>query len=227
MSIENIKVSVVIPAKNEAFTLRDIIIGCKKYASEVLVIDGNSNDGTKKIAENEGVKVFQDEGTGKGIAVKLGIEKAIGDIIVFIDADGSHDTKDIPKLIAPIVNNKADIVIASRVQGGSDEWNRNIDERLRFIGTIVVNTIVNLRWRKKFTDVQNGFRALRASAARSLDLKEEITTIEQEMVMKALKKGYRISEISSHEYARKYGSSVIVTKKVWYRYLFCLIRNIF
>ena len=89
--MENVKVSVVIPARNEAPTIRNIIREAKNYASEVLVIDGNSQDDTRKIAEEEGAKVFQDAGKGKGIAVRLAIEKVQGDIIVFIDADGSHD----------------------------------------------------------------------------------------------------------------------------------------
>jgi len=76
--MENVKVSVVIPAKNEALTIRDIIKEAKKYAFEVLVIDGNSQDDTRKIAEQEGAKVFQDAGTGKGKAVTLGIEEAQG-----------------------------------------------------------------------------------------------------------------------------------------------------
>ena len=226
--MENVKISVVIPAKNEAPTIRDVIKEAKKYAYEVLVIDGNSQDATRKIAEEEGVNVFQDSGTGKGEAVRLGIEKARGDIIVFIDADGSHDPRDIPKLIIPVaVKDEADMVIASRAKGGSDEMQGDIDKCLRQVGSEIVVLIIDLRWKQKLTDVQNGFRAVRASVARSLNLKENITTIEQEMVMKALKKGYRIREVPSHEYARKYGASAIVLKKVWLRYLYCLLKNLF
>jgi len=226
--MEHVKVSVVIPARNEAPTIREILKEAKKHAYEVVVIDGDSKDGTEKIAEEEGAVVYQDDGTGKGKAIRLGIEKAKGDIIVFMDADGSHDPKDIPKLIMPIaIKDEADMVIASRGKGGSDELQGDIDKCMRLVGSAIINLVINLRWKQKLTDAQNGFRAIKASAARSLDLKENITTIEQEMVMKALKKGYRISEVPSHEYARKYGTSIIVLRNVWVRYVYTFIRYLF
>lgn len=222
------KISVVIPAKNEAPTIGNIVKEAKKHAWEVLVIDGNSQDATEKIAEEHGAKVFQDSGTGKGKALRLGMEKAQGDIIVFIDADGSHDARDIPKLIAPIAfKDECDMVIGSRGKGGSDELQGDINQSLRLIGSAIINLVINLRWNQKLTDAQNGFRAIKAGVAKSLNLKENITTIEQEMVMKALKKSCRISEIPSHEYERKYGTSVIVLKKVWFRYIYSCLKNLF
>jgi dolichol-phosphate mannosyltransferase len=222
------KVSVVIPAKNEGPTIREIIKESQKHAWEVLVIDGNSQDATPQICQEEGVRVVKDEGTGKGKAIRLGIKKAKGDVVVFLDADGSHDPKDIPKLIKPIMaKDGADIVIASRGKGGSDELHGDIDKCLRLAGSAIINLIVNLRWNQRLTDVQNGFRAIKKDVAQDLDLKEDITTIEQEMVIKALKKGYRIAETASHEYERKYGASVIVLRKVWLKYIWCLLKNIF
>lgn len=220
------KVSVVIPAKNEAFTIRSIIKEAKKHAFEVLVIDGYSTDNTQTIAEEEGAKIVQDI-KGKGKAIQIGIKIAQGDIIVFIDADGSHDAKDIPKLILPIINDKADMVIASRCRGGSDELQGNIDRCLRLIGGALTVLIINLRWKQNLTDVQNGFRAIKKNVAKLLNLTEDITTIEQEMTMKVLKKKFRIKEIPSHEYERKYGSSTISLKKVWHRYIFSLVKNLF
>jgi len=226
--MENVKVSIVIPAKDEAPTIRDIIREAKNYAFEVLVIDGNSQDDTRKIAEEEGARVIQDTGKGKGLAIRLAIEKVQGDIIVFIDADGSHDPKDIPKVILPIaLKDEADMVIASRSKGGSDELQGDIDKCMRQVGSELIVLVVNLRWKQRLTDVQNGFRAIKTNVARSLNLKEKITSIEQEMVMKALKKGYRIAEVPSHEYERKYGTSAIVLKEVWLRYVYSLIKNLF
>ncbi|MBN1788625.1 MAG: glycosyltransferase family 2 protein [Sedimentisphaerales bacterium] len=225
--MDNIKISVVIPTKNEAPTLREIIKGVKKYATEVIVIDGNSTDDTVKIAEEEGVKIFMQPDKGKGGAIRMGIEKSEGDIIVFIDGDGSHDADDIPKLINPIINDTADMVIGSRISGGSDELHGNVDRCLRSIGSAIIGGIINLRWKQNLTDAQNGFRALRAKMARTLDLKEKITTIEQEMTIKVIKKGYRISEVPSHEYERKFGESSIRLRKVWFRYIYSIIKNLF
>jgi hypothetical protein len=77
------------------------------------------------------------------------------------------------------------------------------------------------------TDSQNGFRAIKTKVARDLGLKENITTIEQEITIKCLKKGYRIGEIPSHEFERKHGQSVIKLRKVWFRYIWSVIKNIF
>jgi len=226
--MKDIKVSLVISAKNEAPTIRNIIKKSKKYVSEVLVIDGKSEDDTKKIAEEEEAKVFQDSGMGKGKAIRLGIDKVKGDIIVFMDADGSHNPDDIPKLIIPIaLKDNADMVIGSRGKGGSDELHGDTDKCLRLVGSAVITLITNLRWNQKLTDIQNGFRAVKTDVVRALNLKENITTIEQEMAMKALKKGYRVSEVPTHEYERKYGTSVINLKRVWFRYIYCTIRDIF
>ena len=119
------------------------------------------------------------------------------------------------------------LVIGSRGKGGSDELHGDIDKYLRLIGSALINLIINIRWKQKLTDAQNGFRAIKANVAKSLNLKEDITTVEQEMVMKALKKGYKVSEVPSHEYARKHGTSVIMLKKVWLRYIYSLFKNLF
>ena len=226
--MKDMKISLVISAKNEAPTIRDVIKKSKKYVSEILVIDGNSTDDTKKIAEEEGAKIFQDNGIGKGKAIRLGIDKVKGDIIVFMDADGSHDPNDIPKLIIPIaIKDEADMVIGSRGKGGSDELHGDTDKCLRLVGSAIITLIVNLRWNQRLTDIQNGFRAVKTDVVKALNLKENTTTIEQEMAMKALKKGYRISEVPTHEYERKYGTSVIDLKKIWFKYIYCTIRDIF
>jgi dolichol-phosphate mannosyltransferase len=220
------KTTLIICAKNEEATLASVIKKANKYVDEVLVIDGHSNDKSRQIARNLGCKVFLDNGKGKGAAVRLGIKKAKGEIIVFIDADGSHESKDIPKLIKTIRERKADLVIASRGKGGSDELHGDFEKLIRLIGSTIITLVINQRFGIKLTDSQNGFRAIKREAAQSLDLKENITTIEQEMIIKALKKGYRICEIPGHEYARKKGKSHINLLTMGPRYVWCLAKNI-
>jgi dolichol-phosphate mannosyltransferase len=86
---------------------------------------------------------------------------------------------------------------------------------------------INYRFGVRLTDSQNGFRAIRRDAALSLGLQENITTIEQEMIIKTLKKGYRITEVPAHEYARKYGDSNIKLGKVWFRYVYSWLKYLF
>ena len=117
MDIAKSKVSVVIPTLNEEGMIAEIIEGCKPYADEMIVVDGHSKDKTREIAEGVGVKVILDNKKGKGAALRHVVNFVNGDIIVFIDADGSHDARDIPKLVEPILKDEADHVSASRLIG--------------------------------------------------------------------------------------------------------------
>ncbi len=209
------KISVIIPAKNEADTIGKIIASCKQYADEVLVVDGHSKDGTREIAEKSGARVISDNGKSKGDAIKLGGCEAKGDILIFIDADGSHDPLDIPKLIEPIIKNEADMVVASRMLGGSDELHGTLDQLIRSTGSSLVAVLINYRFEADLTDIENGFRAIKKGVFCQLDLRRDDFVIEQEMVVNCLKKGFKIAEISSHEYKRKGGVSKLPTSQGW------------
>jgi dolichol-phosphate mannosyltransferase len=86
---------------------------------------------------------------------------------------------------------------------------------------------INYRWNVRLTDSQNGFRAIRRDVALKLNLTSNWATIEMEMLMKALKQRYRVGEIASHEYARRWGSSKLVIWRIWFAFGWALIRNIF
>lgn len=217
-------VSIIIPTLNEDRSIKDIIEKCRKYSDDIIVIDGHSQDKTREIAASTGARVYLQKKGGKGNAVRLGISKAQKDILVFIDADGSHDPDDIPKLVIPILEGRADHVSGSRMKGGSDELQGDLLKFIRMVGSDIITLGINYRFNIRLTDSQNGFRAIRRDVALSLNLKENITTIEQEMIIKTIKKGYRILEVPTHEYARKYGSSHIKLYKVWFRYLYSWIK---
>jgi dolichol-phosphate hexosyltransferase len=220
----NNKVSVIIPTKNEEGSIGEIISKVKKYTDDIIVIDGHSSDKTREIAGAMGAKVFLDNKKGKGDAIRVAISKAEREILVFIDADGSHDPDDIPKLVEPILDGRADHVSTSRMRGGSDELHGDIGKFVRMVGSDIITLGINYKFGVRLTDSQNGFRAIRRDVALSLGLKENITTIEQEMVIKTLKKRYKITEVPSHEYSRKYGSSNIKVSKVWPRYVFSWLK---
>lgn len=222
-----LSISVIVLAKNEEKAIGKVILGARSYADELLVIDGHSKDKTRQIAQKLGAKVIMDHGKGKGEAVRLGIKKANGEILVFIDADGSHDPKDIPKLVKPIIEGKADHVTGSRMLGGSDELHGTWNKFLRETGSHIIILGINWRFGTQLTDGQNGFRAIKKKVAQKIDLRENMTTIEQEMIIKTLKKGYRMAEVPSHEYRRKDGSSSIVLRKVWWRYVYSWLKYLF
>ena len=221
------KISAVIAAKNEEDTIQEIVRESLEYADEVLVVDGYSADNTVFLAEEAGARVVLDHGKGKGDAIRKGIEEASGDAIVFLDADGSHSPGDIPRLISPILAGESDHVSGSRMTGGSDELHGDLSKFIRMVGSDIITLGINYRFNVRLTDSQNGFRAIRTRVARDLELEENITTIEQEMIIKSLKKGYRVTEVAAHEFRRKSGNSRIDVKKVAFRYVYSWIKYLF
>jgi dolichol-phosphate mannosyltransferase len=221
-----LRVTVVVPTKDEEGLVGGIVDEVKVYADEVLVVDGHSKDKTREIAAAHGARVILDGGRGKGEALRRSIGEASGDIVVFIDADGSHDPKDIPAMVAPIHTGGADMVIGSRGRGGSDELHGTLEQFIRYIGSQIIMLGINYRWNVRLTDSQNGFRAIRRDVGLKLGLTSDLTTIEQEMLMKALKKGFRVTEIPSHEYERRWGTSKVVVWKLWFAYVWSFLRNL-
>jgi glycosyltransferase involved in cell wall biosynthesis len=219
-------VSLVIPARNEERCIAEAIERSIPFVDEIVVVDGHSVDRTVEVAEQYGVRVVKDNKRGKGEAIRVGAVAVSHPIVVFMDADGSHDPADIPSLVEPILENQADLVIGSRATGGSDELHGDIDKLFRMAGADIILIGINKRFGQNLTESQNGFRAIRTDVIRSLNLKENITTIEQEMLMKALKRGYIVSEVPTHEYSRKFGQSSIKLHKVWFRYIYSFIKNL-
>jgi len=218
------RVSVVVPARNEALCIGPVLSHCKPYADELIVVDGHSTDETREIAEAAGARVLLDSRKGKGAAIRLAIREVTGDIVVFIDADHSHSPHDIPRLVAPILRGQADHVVGSRSLGGSDELHGDFSKFMRLLGSNIITLGINYRFNVCLTESQNGFRALRTEVARNLDLREDITTIEQEMTIKTLARNYRIMEVPAHEYARSMGESKIKLTRVSFRYVYSWLK---
>lgn len=221
------RVSVVICAKNEEQTIGEAVQSVWPLAAQVLVVDGHSLDRTAEIARCLGAKVIQDGGKGKGEAIRCAIPLIATEIAVFMDADGSHDANDIPRLVAPILAGEADHVSGSRLLGGSSELHGGFDECFRLMGSSFITACINWRFRVRLSESQNGFRAIRADVLRQLDLREDITTIEQEMIMKTLRKGFRMAEVPAHEHCRKAGSSNIRLSRVALRYVWSAVKYAF
>lgn len=225
LSEKHTTLTAVICTKNEAGTLSEVIEAVKPRVDSILVVDGHSSDGTRSIAEALGVEVQLDNRRGKGAAIRQAIDYLDCNVIVFIDADGSHDPADIPKFVQPILDDEADLVIGCRITGGSDELAGDWGSFARATGSQIINLIVNWRFRVRLTDIQNGYRAIRRTCAEDLPLIENVTTIEQEMTIKALKKEYRVINVPSHEYRRKVGISRISVPRLACRYVWEVIRD--
>ncbi len=222
------KISLVIPAKNEAGGIAKLIQRSRPFVDEIIVVDGHSSDQTVQEAQRAGAdKVILDDKTGKGGAYRIGARVATYENVVFMDADGSHDPAAIPALVEPLVTGKSDLVIGSRIKGGSDELHGDFDNFLRAVGSGVITACINYRFKASITDALNGFRAIKRSVFQDLKLKCTDFDIEQHMICRALHQGYCMSEVPTHEYVRQWGSSKLPTFRKAYLFLWRLFLDMF
>ena len=188
---------IVIPAYNEELTIGSIVTLSKKYG-EVLVVDDGSSDRTHSIAMSAGAKIIKHpENMGKAQALKTGFLYAIEnnyEVIVTLDADGQHNPEEIPKLLKPILDGEADLVIGSRFLDGAK---KNIPTYRR-LGLWVLNTTTNMNLNEglKITDSQSGFRAMnRRVVEEVLNVNSNGYTVESDMLVYLSEKGVRIKEV--------------------------------
>ncbi|HEX9998432.1 MAG TPA: glycosyltransferase family 2 protein [Abditibacterium sp.] len=228
----NPEICVVIPTLNEAQTIADVLRGVRPFCRRVLVIDGGSGDETQNIVralmeDDSGIALEVFTSRGKGRALRRALDIVQERVTVFIDADGSHDPIDIPALAAPVLSGAADMVVASRWEGGSDELHGDLNKWIRRTGSRILTILVNSRFQGQMTDIQNGFRAVSTKIGREIGLEADDFTIEQEMVMKFLGGNYRVVSVPSHEYARQGGEAKLNLRKVWFRFGIVVLNHLF
>lgn len=187
------RVSVVIPTRNEAEAiarvLSDIPAG---IVNEVLVVDGNSSDGTPEIAAKLGARVLHEPRQGYGRACLTGLANASApDIVVFLDGDYSDRPAELPLLLAPLLNGIADIALGSRLNRpricGAMPWHSVIGNRL-------AAGLIGVLYDIKLSDL-GPFRAVRAEVLRRLALEQTTYGWAVEMILKGALRGFRIVEV--------------------------------
>ena len=205
--------SIIVSAKEEGENLKNILPKLKKKTEDVLVVDGHSKDDTKKICITNNVKFLLDNGLGKGDAQRIGAFNAKNDILIFYDADGSHDPKDIDILFEKVDNYDSDLVVCSRKKGGSLDLTANITfiGFIRSTGCDFLTLLFNKMFKTKFSDILYSLKSIRRSKFIELKTTENGFGIEIDILIKSVKKGLKIDEIPSREYARVHGSSKLNT----------------
>ena len=202
-------ISVIIPAYNEEGTIGEVlhktisVLESIKNPYEIIVVDDGSTDRTRWIASKYKVTVLSNgRNRGKGYALRKGFKHAKGQIIITLDSDGSHDPKEIPKLVKPLFNG-VDITVGSRFLGNG----KNSTTKLNRVGNRIINVIIMTLTRKYVTDSQTGFRAFRREVLKKLDLTSEGYEIETELTVRGLKNGFKYQEIPINCRKRKYHQS--------------------
>lgn len=193
------KLSVVMPVYNEAATIERAVDGVRalKVQHEIICLDDASTDGTSEILARllaDGridILVRQDKNRGKGFAVRTGIQRATGEIVVVQDADLEYDPQDLPRLMAPVLDGRADAVLGSRFRGETVRvlyyWH-SLGNRLL---TLCSNMLTNLN----VSDMEVCYKLMRTDLAQSLPLVSERFGIEPELVARLSQARARIYEV--------------------------------
>ncbi len=188
------KITIGIPAYNEARNIATIITRLKKITDSIIVCDDGSTDMTSDISKNLGaIVVSHKKNMGYGVAINSIFQKSKemnSDLLVTFDADGQHRVEDIEKVIEPIKNNDADLVIGSRFLAKKS----NVPN-YRKIGIKVITQITNMSIKKKLTDSQSGFRAYNKRVLSQISPADVGMGISTEILIKSSSKGLRITEV--------------------------------
>jgi glycosyltransferase involved in cell wall biosynthesis len=187
------KIIAVIPCLNEEHFISDVVFETIKHVDKVIVIDDGSKDATARLARDAGAEVISHPSSqGAGAATRTGFEAALkygADIVVTLDGDGQHDPTEIPLLIKPMVDGKADLVIGSRFLVEAKVF------LYRKFGIDVITWLYNTGHRDKISDAQSGFRAYSRKAIEYIDITYPGFGFSIETLVQARKYGLTICEV--------------------------------
>lgn len=210
MGNDEMLISAVIPVFNEELTVGNVIERLAAvmqklgFKHEIIVVDDGSTDKSLEISKNYGVKVFSlKKHMGKGYVLRAGFAKAKGDIVTTIDSDGSHRPEELPQLLTPILQGKADLVIGSRYLSQKPV----AAKKLNATGVRLFNFLIKILTRVEVSDSQSGYRVMKAAVLRDMRLKSGGYEIESEMLVKTARHGFRVIEVPISFEQRTYGAS--------------------
>jgi glycosyltransferase involved in cell wall biosynthesis len=199
-------VTFVVPAHNEASAIEDVLT--RVYAlplrKEVIAVDDGSTDETNAIlrrwSEKQGLVALRHErNRGKGAAVRTGIERSTGEIVLIQDADMEYDPADVIELVRPIVDGYADVVYGSRLTGGRAQraymfWH--------LVGNRMLALLTNLLWNTTLSDMETGYKVFRGEIIRSFELTQDDFRIEPEITANVLDRRLRLYQVPIAYYGR-------------------------
>jgi glycosyltransferase involved in cell wall biosynthesis len=173
-------------------------------ASEVLVVDDGSTDGTQRVAADAGARVLRlDANGGKGAAIRQGLGESRGQVIVLIDGDGQDDPTEIPQLLDALQPD-VDLVVGSRFIG---RFEPGAITPVNHWGNRFLTSVINLLFSTSLTDTQAGFKAFRAETLRRVSLRAHRFDIEVDLLLGVLRAGGRVVEVPVRRAPRQHGES--------------------
>jgi glycosyltransferase involved in cell wall biosynthesis len=222
-NFSSVRVSVVIPALNEALNLRHVLANMPDTVFEVILVPGHSSDDTDQIGQlmRGDLRLVDQTAAGKGNALACGFAAAQGDIIVTLDADGSANPREIPAFVGALLAG-ADFAKGTRyIQGGGS----HDITLLRKLGNRGLTTVANVLYRTNYTDLCYGYNAFWRRCLPQLNVDSDGFEVETLLNLRAAKSGLRVVEVASFELARIHGTSNLRTFGDGWRVLSTIVRE--
>lgn len=223
------KLTVIIPVYNEVGTIHEVIkrVDETPFDKEIIIVDDGSTDGTRNILKGcrDGVKVFFHESNkGKGVAIRTALPHITGDMVIIQDADLEYDPSEYPRLIAPILEGKADVVYGSRFLGGPHRvfffWHA--------VGNKLITTLSNILTDLNLSDMETGYKVFRTEVLKKIKIESNRFGFEPEITAKIAKMGCRIYEIPISYWGRDYSEGKKINWKDGVAAIYWLIKyNLF
>jgi glycosyltransferase involved in cell wall biosynthesis len=198
-------VSVVIPTLNEAGNIREALDTIDRelaFPKEIIVVDGNSTDGTLEIVKDSNCRLIIEPRRGYGVALRIGMKAAKGDVVIMVDGDGTYEFKHINRLLHRMMETDAELCMATRMYDPNKAMGL-----FNFVGNKIITFCFNMLYKQNLSDTQSGFRAISHSAIEKVDFKETDMAFATEMLICFAKKGFKIVEVPSTYKIRKYGKT--------------------
>jgi glycosyltransferase involved in cell wall biosynthesis len=189
------EIAILIPCYNEAATIEQVVkdFSIQLPQAKIYVCDNNSKDKTYEIAVATGATVLKEPRQGKGNVVRSLFKDIDADIYILVDGDDTYPAENVHKLIEPIVNNEADIVLGDRISNGN--YSKENKRAFHGFGNSLVRRFINLLFRSDLSDIMTGYRAFNRHFVKTFPILSKGFEIETEMTIFSLHNNYKIKEV--------------------------------